>query len=331
LVAEGVRFAVATDHNQVTDYAPVIDQLDVERELASVTGIEITTKVWGHFNAYPFPVAEPPPPYADIAPVALFEHVRKVAPGALIQVNHPRMDAIGYFNRAGLDASTGTTKEADASLDFDAIEIFNGFDLNSVPRVEGILREWFQLLNLGRRPTAVGSSDSHKVAFQWAGYPRTYARVAEGEQANQGAILASIRAGRAFVTNGPFVLVRLGGVEPGDTLSASPGRVPLEVDVLGPPWLEVDKVRAVISGSEVALEPAPAEGMLWRHRGELVIDRDAWVVVVAKGSKSLEDILPGAGAFPLAFTNPVWVDSDGDGLITLPSPGGEGGAGGAGR
>ena len=37
--------------------------------------------------------------------------------------------------------------------------------------------EWFELINAGRRYTAVGNSDSHRLVYQWAGYPRTYVRV----------------------------------------------------------------------------------------------------------------------------------------------------------
>jgi len=50
LVAEGVEFAVATDHNHVTDYRPTIIATGARRMIASAPGVEITTwdPQWGH-------------------------------------------------------------------------------------------------------------------------------------------------------------------------------------------------------------------------------------------------------------------------------------------
>ena len=43
LVAAGIDFAVPTEHNMVGDYAPYIDVLKVNKQLATVTGVEVTT------------------------------------------------------------------------------------------------------------------------------------------------------------------------------------------------------------------------------------------------------------------------------------------------
>ena len=55
LAAEGIELAVATDHNHVTDYTESIQTEHLEGKLASAMGVEITTRHWGHFNAYPWP------------------------------------------------------------------------------------------------------------------------------------------------------------------------------------------------------------------------------------------------------------------------------------
>ena len=46
---------------------------------------------------------------------------------------------------------------------------------------------------------------------------------------------------------------------------------------------------------------------------------DTWYVVVVRGNRSLDPVVPKLGdrdVFPLAFSNPIWVDVDGDGKFT---------------
>src|SRR2546430_2389784 len=55
LTADGVEVIVSTDHNVVSDYAPIIQDLGVGRYITSLTGDELTTGSWGHFGAFPLP------------------------------------------------------------------------------------------------------------------------------------------------------------------------------------------------------------------------------------------------------------------------------------
>lgn len=310
LLAEGVRFAAATDHNHVTDYAPAVEVLGAEARIATAAGVEITTKDWGHFNAYPYPADALPPPHAELLPADLFGYVRRVAPDAIVQVNHPRLGDLGYFNRVGLDSETRTAKRAEMSLAFDALEIFNGFDLGNLPRVEGLLEEWFRLLEHGDRFVAVGSSDSHKITHHWAGYPRTYVWVdgAAVTPPTPAAITAALRAGRAFVTNGPLLELTVDGQRPGATLEPASGEITVRVEVRAAPGVEVDTLELVVGGARRAVEPTPGEGSLrLLYEAKLAVSRDTWVVAIARGSRPLDDLLPGSGALPLAFTNPVYV------------------------
>ena len=46
---------------------------------------------------------------------------------------------------------------------------------------------------------------------------------------------------------------------------------------------------------------------------------DAWYVVVARGNRALAPVIPNLGereVLPLAFSNPIWIDADGDGKFT---------------
>ncbi|MCC6901599.1 MAG: PHP domain-containing protein [Polyangiaceae bacterium] len=322
LVAEGIELAVATDHNHVTDYGPAVRQLGLERELATQPGVEITTGDWGHFNAYPYPLGTGLPPL-DASPAALLASVRALAPKALIQVNHPRMGNIGYFNQLELD-DAGVSSKRGASLDFDLIEVWNGFDLTQLDVLDQGLAEWMRLIRLGRRYTAVGNSDSHRIAFQWAGYPRTYVRA---EKAEWDEIASSLRAGRVVVTSGPFIDLRVDGEGPGALVKAEQGTVGVELEVRAPPWIGVERAELLLDG-KLALEvdasaPERDVGASPRARlrfvGGLPVSHDAFLIVVVRGTTSLERVLPGTRVVPVAFTNPVFVDGDGDGRFT-PKP-----------
>jgi hypothetical protein len=318
LVAEGIEFVVATDHNHVTSYAPAIDRLRVAGKLASTTGIEVTTNRWGHFNAYPYPLGVPSPRHTDVDPAGIFASVREHAPDALVQVNHPRMGDIGYFNRSALNTETGVAERAEYSPDFDVIEVVNGFDLGQPELVEKNLREWFALLSSGRRYVAVGNSDSHRLGSEWVGYPRTYVQVDDDDPKRISAteIATALRAGRAMVTTGPFLVAEAQGQGLGGLASAQNGRVSLSVAVRAPDWVDVSVAEVWLDGKLVqsrAITAAPAAPIRLAWQTEVAVERDGWLVVVVRGDRPLDRVLPGVRAKPLAFTNPIWIDGDGDG------------------
>ena len=88
-----------------------------------------------------------------------------------MQLNHPRAGNIGYFHTSKFDSATMKSPDSDFTLDFDAIEVFNG---KRVVEAEEVLRDWFNLLNAGYTLTATGNSDSHKLVSEEAGYPRNF-------------------------------------------------------------------------------------------------------------------------------------------------------------
>jgi hypothetical protein len=327
LLAEGLGFAAATDHNVVTDYGPAIADLGATAILGSARGVEVTTGKprLGHFNAWPWPAGEPAPPHSGLTPGELFAAIRAAAPGAIIQVNHPRMARhnIDYFGIFGLDTRTGTAADPAYSPDFDALEVWNGMDNNDPATVEGLLREWFDLLNLGLRYTATGNSDSHYLIYQWAGWPRNRVRIGGAGVPSPEAMAEAVRAGRVQVGSGPFIALRVGGGEPGDTVAASGGRVQVEAEVRAASWIDTDSVEIWANGelaAEGALGPARGEGAV---RGRLVVrldvPRDTWIAAVVRGDEPLAEVLPWSKLTPFAFTNPVFVDADGDGRFTAPN------------
>ena len=155
--AEGLEVAVATDHNYITDYAPVIAASGLDPWLLGIPGMELTTFEMGHFNGYPLRV-DPGSTrggefvWANQVPQKLFDQLRALATDrdrSVVQVNHPRQQVLGYFAQFFVDESTALPyapsgilgifapygdefKASNFSLDFDAIELLTGHRLEDI-------------------------------------------------------------------------------------------------------------------------------------------------------------------------------------------------------
>ncbi len=156
LAAEGVEWAVSTDHNYVTDYGPYIARNDLIPWLYGMVGVEMTTLESGHYNGYPLryelgPVTHGAFEWAARPPGDVFDDLRKLGSlgpqKTIVQVNHPRDGVLGYFAQYNRSPYTGEesaptlvqqvvapkgkafrTKEGKTtfSMGFDALEIANG-------------------------------------------------------------------------------------------------------------------------------------------------------------------------------------------------------------
>jgi hypothetical protein len=317
LVAAGLEVGVATDHNAVTDYSPVIRELKLGDKVASVVGDEVTTRdlSWGHFNIFPLAPGSAPLPYMRVTPGGIFGAARASQPlgdKTLIQVNHPRMGDIGYFDILRMDITDipGWLRRSPAArMDFDAIEIFNGDHYDRIYKVEECMRDWFALLNAGFRYTATGNSDSHRISFHEPGTPRTLIAVPSDRPGalDERAFIEALRGGRAVVSSGPFVTLSAGGQGIGSTIA--PGTVEIEVRVDAPPWVDVDRVQLVKRG-EVLREWTAADlskatrPMALRTQADL--KAGDWVIAIARGSKPMT-FLHRPAAQPFGFTNAIYV------------------------
>ncbi len=147
MVAQGVEFFSSTDHDFLTDYAPVVEDMGLEPWVKTAVGIETTTLEVGHFLGFPMG--------ADTlaAQGGAFDWTGMTAGDILDELNtlgsnaghtpvrfvaHPRDGILGYFDQFGYDPYTGTLAtptlslvnallRADAySADFEALEVLNG-------------------------------------------------------------------------------------------------------------------------------------------------------------------------------------------------------------
>ena len=334
LVAAGIDFAVPTEHNAVGDYSPALEALDLRGQMLSVTGVEVTTmsKGFGHFGVFPYPKNVPVPPYKHTTMNAIFKVVRAGDPSRYFQLNHPRLpNGIGYFANIGFDPKLGRS-HIHNRIDFDGIEVYNGYDDERPERVDQILKDYWSLLNFGWRYAATGSSDSHRIQYHWAGYPRTMVTVDPAATSDDGdtkidplVVVANIKQGHATVTSGPIIELELAGAHPGDEIVTPADPLTGHLRVRAAPWIDVTRIEIVAGGkvvqsfdlpsrpTQIGPEPgtqaeASARTVRFDQDVEVGVGPDnGWVQVIARGTRSMDDVLPFMPVPPLGFTNPVYV------------------------
>jgi hypothetical protein len=200
-----------------------------------------------------------------------------------------------------------------------------------------VLRDYWGLLSYGWRYAATGSSDSHRIQFHWAGYPRTMVTVdphpapgAEDTKVNPLVVVANIKKGHATVTSGPIIELELAGAQPGDEVVTTDDPIHGHLRIRAAPWIDVtrvDIVVGVVGGTygvtqsfDVPSRPTelgPESGTLEEAGARTIrLDRDlelaigpenGWVQVLARGERRMDDVLPFMPVPPLGFTNPVYV------------------------
>jgi len=315
LTAVGVDCAAATEHDHVGDHGPAAEALHLDDRFRALTGVELTTIAggFGHFNVYPWPTGAAIPETRATTPHKLFDAVRALPGSFIFQLNHPRMrhgtQSIGYFDYAGLNARTGAlTGLYPYRRDYDAIEVFNGYDLRDLGKVRALIKEWLQILDRDEAHVATGSSDSHGITFPWAGFPRTMVRVGSDWRARGrpiDAIVDAVRSGRAYVTSGPLLDLRSGDAQLGDSVAGAK-RATLKVAATS--WLGPPKVTIFVGADPIATPEPRREGAHWIVDLELpaVTRKRALVAMV---ESTLIGEAPGLVGFEsaLAVTNPIWI------------------------
>ncbi|MEZ4401851.1 MAG: CehA/McbA family metallohydrolase [Kofleriaceae bacterium] len=216
----------------------------------------------------------------------------------VVEVNHPRGSSAlsrfqAYFDRAnltydyaqrtidgdfaGADIPNDWLRLPDESLwndGWNALEIWNGFavgdtdgdgrrELTSLDRV---LRDWFNMLNLGYYVAPVGNSDTHTSVSDPLGMPRNMVRVADDSEAAladgsaTGEVMQTLEGSAVardiVVTNGPMLAVTAAGQPAiGRQVPAASGTVTLQVTVTAPAWADVDTLEVFANATPVSPVP----------------------------------------------------------------------------
>ncbi|MBI5397037.1 MAG: carboxypeptidase regulatory-like domain-containing protein [Verrucomicrobia bacterium] len=345
LAAEGVEFAACTEHNRIMTYRQRLKTLGLDKMLATSDGIELTGDLLflNHENAFPLkwkpnrqngggPDIDSDPE-VQIARLARWDdNSRK-----LVQQNHPDMGWL-FFDKDG----DGVPDEGYANKKFmNVIEIWNGRALvafGAEPMIEVVrsgkttrannrFYNWMQLFNQGFRIWGVANTDAH-YCFHDSGTIRNYVKSPTDDPAKvkEMDVVREANSGHILVTNGPFLEAAIGKAGPGDPLTLKGGKDTLHIRVQCANWLDVDRVGVFINGR---LDPkltwtreknpeAFRDGVVKFERDvPLQLKGDAHLIVAAQGDNfSTAPVMGLNGDRPVAVTNPILVDTDGDGKVT---------------
>jgi hypothetical protein len=190
------------------------------------------------------------------------------------------------------------------------------------------MRDVIGLLRRGVRVVPTGNSDSHKLFFEEAGYPRTFVRGAalprEGREAR---VFEALRRGEVTVSSGPFVELTVEKAPPGAIVKVGKGpkdgAVSVRVRVSAPAWVPFDGVD-LIAGDDVVKHldaTSQKDGVRLDATVRIPITADTALFAWASAKAPLPHVLAHADAASLGFSGVVYVDADGDGRITLAQAG----------
>lgn len=346
--ATAAEVLVSTDHDRAVDYAPIIDRMGLGQRITSIVGSELTSTAQsevspftiGHANA--FPLRPDGDAFREGIPAVENRRLRDVVaelrarPGRpVLQLNHPReggvdggngayLSHLGHVGRGhvptqplGGEANASLVERAPGSglrdLDFDAIELLNASDLVAYALTRA---DWVSWMLQGELRTGTANSDTHDAARPPA-LPRNYVAYDGGmtDAFDETAFVDALRAGRAFGTTGPLLQVSLAGAGPGDMVSTRDAV--LSISVQAAPWIPVDSLFVYQDGRRVyRARIVPGQPAL--HRMQFAADAIVFVEVVGRASDSAVYRAVAPGFTPFAFTNPIRVDADGDGVWTAP-------------
>ncbi len=313
-VAEGLDCVATTDHDAVADWTDHFAAAGLSDEVLWLPGIETTSEVVGHFNAYPWDPAHGVVDHAGLTAAEVVAALR-AHPEAIVQLNHPAW-ANGMWARLGFDAEAlAFPPDAGETFDWEAIEVLNG---KNVAEADEILATWLRMVDAGKSDAAVvGSSDSHRLVGQERGSARTYVDLG-GAPATAEAFTAAVRAGRTTASNGPLLTLTTAPLD-GD----GPARTAVTVTLQAADWIDVDTIELVggdpaydgaawplgtyFPGDAGFTEEVAGGRRTWTLTTSIpTASADGWLVAVARGDAPMAPWLESPA---WAVTSPVRLDA----------------------
>lgn len=294
LLAEGLDMFAATDHTIRIDYTEVVASLGGLDLLAPFVGEEITSFDIGHYNVFPAPVGTdlnlggldwvgaspvganfPSSGAYDLTPSELFAAALSGERPQVLQLNHFNNVLHGLFSLQGVDTAQTPPRavmpltlfrqdpqQGDLfSPGWTVMELWRGYVDDQDFIFEENLGDYFNLLNQGIVRTITANSDTHSSIEVPTGGPRTFVGLGETRGtalASQGELLATaLNAGRAVLSNGPFLNLRLvtpqgeASLAPGGStlVSSASGEARLELTVSAPVWAPFDVVEVFVNNA----------------------------------------------------------------------------------
>lgn len=199
-------------------------------------------------------------------------------------------------------------------IDFDVMEIMNGTQDHRPDRVAASRLDWLSLVAQGERLAATANSDSHDTTQQVA-LPRNMVRLHADTltEFKMTRFTASVKSGAFYGTTGPFIELALGDAKMGQTHRGTSGV--LKGRIFSADWAQADTLKVQLNGQTIYSQPLPKDGVF-----SLPMDfqDDGFVTLEASGPAGdiYKAVYP--GFFPYAYSNPIYIDANGDGKWTPP-------------
>jgi hypothetical protein len=336
LAAEHIELPVSTEHNRHVDYGPIARTTGTGDYLTPVMGNEVTTPN-GHFNIFPVALLTKPPAYDTRDRAAVLAGIRSVPEVRFVVFNHTNDThaSVRPGHPERFHALSGESLDGQP-WDVDGIEVINSSAQQSDPM--RLFRNWFALLNNGKRVVAVGSSDSHDVNAYIVGQARTY--IASGatrpDRIDVEEACSNLKAGKALVSQGLITEMWVDDkFAVGDFATGNSGEMKVRVRVRGPQWMTADRIDiygngAIVASRAIAHNPTAVT----KADFTLSIPRprhDLWLAAIASGpgftddsgpfwqmSRPYQPTLADWEPRVIGATNAIWVDGDGDGKYASP-------------
>src|SRR5262249_13616465 len=144
---------------------------------------------------------------------------------------------------------------------------------------------------------AMGNSDSHKLLFEEAGYPRTFVHTPrEPRDTLVDRVVKTLLAADTTVSSGPFVEFSVEGKPPGTLFKPAGDVVKAHVRVSAPAWVPVHVVE-IWKDDAVAqtftVEGPAKDGVRFERDVELPVGKaDTVFLAWAEGKTPLPDVVP---------------------------------------
>ena len=234
---------------------------------------------------------------------------------------------------------------------FDALELIHaeGFDGTNAASATAWFNEflqvrtdWFALLNQ-QKPTSftkgLGFTGALYSLDTPVGLARTYLKAFVFTELDLNPIQSALQAGAAVASTGPFLDVSVSGVGPGGLVAGPNSSVTLDVNLTMTDWMPVDELRVIVNGQQV---PVTSNGQTYTsiptsaltstassptiYSGSFTVamptaGTGSWIVVEAGVPLATTGIYRAGtpwnqimqGMYPIAVTNPIFVDVTGAG------------------
>jgi hypothetical protein len=227
--------------------------------------------------------------------------------GAIADLAHAQGALVGYVHPFDDEPSTDKTLTNELPADVangkvDYMEIVGFSDHKSTAEV------WYRLLNLGYRiPTGAGTDAMANYADLRGPVGMNRVFIDTGGDQSPAALLADMKAGRTFASNGPLLGLEVEGKHPGDVISRSgPTAMHYRVALRSP--VAIEHLELVENGKVVKAFALTGDHRKFDAEGDVAVGTSGWLLLRAWNAGSDPEVLD---LYPYATTSPIYLELPG--------------------